>query len=190
MRLLITVLFLAVIPLVMIAQKSEKKTKVYKSWIFLYEDPYMLSGYLWNLGDSMISLVDKPAMDRYDPELMIVNIGDINEIQSRRMKSGSRGFWYGAGIGFLIGGVWGLASGDDIPTTSTHSLFGGLTYSSTKNGQSAEQKALSRGVGCALAGGVLGAIFGSVKITIPIKKSYKRYEASRESLQHYCISNK
>ena len=98
----------------------------------------------------------------------VYNYDQLRQVTVRRKASTVRGLGYGALIGFGIGAIAGLASGDD-PS-------GWFAYT-------AEQKAIVAGVLGIPVGAVIGVIAGAVAHkTFIIGGSKDNYKAMRESL--------
>ena len=148
-----------------IAQKSIQKDKSYKTWVSLDKIPFKTEGVLYEIKDlpnqdSKSVVIQKDQNNKFD--LVDFDIKNIQTIQARRKNSIGKGILLGALSGFVIGGVSGLV---------------------VANGNSESGSAFTTGVPLALVGSGMGALAGSVKITIPIFGSYANFRKSENQLK-------
>lgn len=147
------------------------KPKIYKTNILTYGKSKFIKGYLVNLSDSGVALSSSPVplnLEKNGDLFSVYNYDQLRQVTVRRKASTVRGLGYGALIGFGIGAIAGLASGDD-PS-------GWFAYT-------AEQKAIVAGVLGIPVGAVIGVIAGAVAHkTFIIGGSKDNYKAMRESL--------
>ena len=134
---------------------SNKKT--YKVTIYDQQSK-SLQGYLQNIGDSSLSLIQSPTQFGGTVKGELVHYPDISSITIKRKGSAARGAIYGAVGGFLIGVAIGLASGDDPVIPPEEDFFGlGNAFRLT-----AGQKAVGGGILLAGAGAAVGGIAGAL----------------------------
>ena len=92
------------------------KPKIYKTNILTYGKSKFIKGYLVNLSDSGVALSSSPVplnLEKNGDLFSVYNYDQLRQVTVRRKASTVRGLGYGALIGFGIGAIAGLASGDD-----------------------------------------------------------------------------
>ena len=137
-------------------------------------DGKVLKGWLYNINDSQVVLLDKiiryPKIPDWGKAMPLypVRADQIESMSLRKKNSVSKGFWIGLGTGILTGAVIGFISGDDPPCDPNEPDFIGLGYAlCSAFRQTAFEKALTGAVGLGTVGGLTGIILGSV-----IKKKF------------------
>lgn len=149
-----------------LGQSSDQtKTKDYKhyiTWVLPKDKSGVTKGYLSEVGDNLIVITNHSNQEKTE-----INFDNIKAIKFREKGIVGRGVLYGALSGFVFGGVIGFAMGDDRP--------GPVSFT-------AQEKAISLGLGLAIPGALLGALAGSAKITIPINGNSKN---QKEKLMKY-----
>jgi len=108
--------------------------------------------------------------DRF--ETIKLHINDIETVKIRRKGRIGRGVLFGALGGFALGGIIGLASGDDDPNNCFFCL-------------SAGDKALLAGIPLSIVGAGLGALIGSLKVKIPINGNISNFNRNKSKLRKY-----
>lgn len=106
--------------------------------------------------------------------LTLQNVTNIEQLKIRRKGSVGKGMLIGAGIGFFVGGVLGLAHIPDYGILVT---------------LSAEENAAAGGVVFSIPGLVIGGLIGSLRVKIPIHKNQQQYEQYKKLIARYA-SNK
>jgi len=163
------------------AQEPTQEIKIYRTWVSLNSEPFKIEGVLYEIKDSSILVSSSLVIqDYYKDRFEVTNlhINNIETIKTRRKNSIGTGALIGAAAGFAVGGLIGLASGDDPPCPQ----YSWFCFRFT-----AQEKALGAGALLAVPGTVIGAVFGSVKVTIPINGSMDRYNRNKNTLREYSI---
>lgn len=157
------------------AQDTIKRQKIYRTVIYLNDEPGTIKGVFYDIGDSTIlvsqSLVFK-GRSAYMSEIAELNIIKIKRIEIRKNSSIARGFLIGALSGLAVGGLMGLIDGDSPPTQ--------MMFSNT-----AEQKAIILGVPLGIIGAIIGGQIGTIKVKIPINGSIKTFHDNHNRLKKY-----
>ncbi|MEZ4942861.1 MAG: hypothetical protein R3D58_18465 [Saprospiraceae bacterium] len=133
-----------------------------------------LNGYLGALNEQSITLLQTGA-NRSKPALEIP-VADIDQLKFRDEKSVGRGLLYGAGIGFGLGFIVGLASGGTSPCTAGPGLCIHIPPAAA---------GLFAGLIAILPGTVIGGTIGSLRVKIPIKGRQTVYERQKDKLEQY-----
>jgi hypothetical protein len=156
---------------------TNHKSKIYKSWISSKAESYNLKCNLCKIQDSSILISNSwviSASSKINPALSKIDFNNIDVIKVRRNHKVINGLIIGTLAGFGIGALIGYASGDDPPDQIIIS-------------QTAGEKALTYGIALAIPGCILGAMFGSIKIKIPINGNYTNFKNQRNLLEKYTI---
>lgn len=163
------------------AQDAVRKPNVYRTWVTFNDRPLIKEGFLYGVEDSSILVANSLMTKYYSPndyhesELFIP---EIKTIKLRKNNSIGKGMLIGAVAGFAIGGILGIASGDDPPCNS------GMLFCYRL---SAEEKALITGLPLSLGGAGLGLILSSFKVKIPLNGSMANFNKNREILRAYAF---
>ena len=145
---------------------STNKHGIYKTWVD-FIDNSKTKGYLSDIGDSLIGIYN---LNRGETEYF--KIENINSLQFRKQGNIVKGFLWGTLAGFAIGGIIGLALGDD-PGAPDYLLF------------TAKQKGVICGILGSGAGFYIGALICTVKSKVPINGNYSNYKTQKEKLEKY-----
>lgn len=147
--------------------KQGKKDR-YKVWISKMDKSKKTSGYIFDAGDSEITIMNY----KINGGSQIIQAENINEIKLRKKGKPGNGLLKGALIGITLGAIIGFASNDDL----TLSLFN----------LGSEQKAILLGSVLSIPGAFVGLIAGhQMSLKIPIKGSRSSYDAQLEKLRLY-----
>lgn len=163
-------------------QGSKKRPKTFITWVYLGNPRGKEKGCLYSVNDSSLAVIPNVFMKQDDPremEFLLLNVNQIDKIYIRNKKSQLAGVLIGALCGLLIGGASGLAAGDDPPCSSS-------SWFCVEN--TAQQKAIIRGVPFAIAGAGIGLAIGSFKIKIPINGDVRTYKKTRKRLKAYSVN--
>ena len=165
------------------AVQTEKPKKVshiiYHCWLFgdTAFNSHVRKGFIQSVGDSgIVFSVSVKVNSFYSPsrELKFLNVSSMEKIKIRRRGGVGTGIAIGAGAGFFVGAILGVAGVTD---------YGILTS------LSAGQNALIGGILFTVPAAIIGGIAGSVRIKIPINKSQKLYKLQREKIARYITAN-
>ena len=107
-----------------------------------------------------------------------IPINSIESLKFRKKNLPGKGLLIGAISGFALGGLMGLASGDDHCDSWCFLTF------------TAEEKAVLFGVPLMVVGGFTGSILGSFRINIPLDGSQAAYKNQKNGLKKYLKSKK
>ena len=135
----------------------------YKVWVVLDENRTPIQGYLTQLKSSSLVVKTFPNRSKTNPSIVELGIQRVEVLKFRRKGKIGRGALTGAFAGLLAGFVVGTSSSDFMPATA------GL---------------LVGGAGAA-AGGIIGTIVGSVRVSIPIRGNQRLYQKRRDELKKY-----
>lgn len=105
--------------------------------------------------------------------LNVQNVVNIDQLKIRRKGSVGKGMLMGAGIGFFVGGLLGLAHIPDYGILDT---------------LSPEENAAAGGVFFSIPGLVIGGLIGSFRVKIPIHKNQQQYERYKKLIEGYASS--
>ncbi|MCI5093461.1 hypothetical protein [Phaeodactylibacter sp.] len=144
---------------------ENKPNRNYETWVHPINKAEITKGYLNEVEDSLIVISNLSGQGKRK-----IYFNEIQNIQFRQKGQIGRGFISGALTGFVIGGLAGLVQGDD--------RSGFLRFS-------AEEKAVFYGGLFAIPGGLLGALIGSAKTTIPISG---RSKGQKRKLSQYKLA--
>jgi len=149
-------------------QVSEKK-HIYKTWVISYNKSQTTKGYLRGLEESSIVISTSLDHSTIPPSSVELDIASVKTIKFRRKNKIGRSILHGAMVGFAVGGISGLMSYDpdawNIWTPAEQGLVIGTIFG--------------------VAGGLVGAMIGPIKIVIPINGSQKSYEIKKKKLSTY-----
>lgn len=157
------------------AQEPNNLKSKYKCWIY-YDSTSAysnLKGIIHSVADSGIIFATSISGNTFkedDRQLRYLEISNIEKIKIRKKGNVGRGILIGAGVGFLVGGLIGYASGDDNPGW----------FSMT-----AEAKAVALGTALSIPGMLIGGIAGATRITIPISRKQNRYKMQQAEIRSY-----
>ncbi len=127
---------------------KQVKSRKYKTWVTRIDNSSSIKGYMSEVGDSSIIISNLKNIEKQR-----IYFNDIKIIKFRRKGEIGRGVLFGALTGFAVGGLIGLASGDDK----------GYLINFT-----AGEKGLLAGTLLTIPGAIIGGLLGSIKIKIPI----------------------
>ena len=151
------------------------KKKTYKV-IIQDQQSRVHQGYLQNIGDSTLSVIQYPAHFGGTGNGDLIQYPDISSMTIKRKGNATRGAIIGALSGFLIGTIIGYASGDDPAIPANEDFFGiGNAFRLT-----AGQKAIGGGILLAGAGAVVGGVTGAlIKKKFMINGKKENFDAMR-----------
>ena len=165
------------IPFLLPAQEDTLfKPKIYKTWITM-TDNTEIRGVLYKIEDSAVLITNSLLRRDYESgnfnrtSLDFYNIGII---KTRNKNSIINRSLIGLITGAAIGGIIGLASGDDPPCSGWCIMW-----------FSAADKAGIGGTIGAISGAGIGALTGLIKIKIPINGSIQTFNTSKDRLKEY-----
>jgi hypothetical protein len=147
-------------------EKSNKKIKVYQTWIRLNNNPGTVKGILYEIGDSSVFVTESLN----NKSLHEYRFNDIELLKVRRQKSVIRGT--------IAGGIFGFGGG-----LITASAFAG------DFGYLESIVAATLGITYGIIGAGAGALIGSVKDRFPMRNSFENLKKYRRSLQDYSYIN-
>ena len=162
------------------AQNTPNKIKEYKIWITTI-DQTKVKGILYFADEKGINLFINN--EHNDSNMRFVEAQNIDVIKIRRSGRIGTGIWVGALTGFAVGGMVGLASGDDQQKTVDYGFLG--TY--THQGSSAGDKAIQSGLISSIPGAGVGAIIASKKVKIIINGNVETYKNKLNKIKSYAI---
>lgn len=162
------------------AQNTPNKIKEYKIWITTI-DQTKVKGILYFADERGINLFISKKLN--DSNMRFVEAQNIDYIRIRRSAKIGTGIWVGALTGFAVGGMVGLASGDDPEKTVNYGFLG--TY--THQGSSAGDKAMVIGLISSVPGAAVGAIIASKKVKIIINGNFETYQNKLNKIKSYAI---
>lgn len=143
-------------------ENGNKKIKVYKTWIKLNNNPQIVKGVIYEVGDSSIFVAESllyPGTTEY-------SFSNIDILKVRRDKSIYRGAIAGSAIGGGVGIATGVAlAGEAGVFTGVISIYSGFAF--------------------ALFGGGIGILAGTIKDRFPINSSFENFEKYRSPLLNY-----
>ena len=155
-------------PFILVGQKS----KPYKVWIKQMDNPTVIKGFLSSVDEYSLKIGKNiSAVD--SASVIIVDAERINLIKLRRKGRIGRGAGIGAASGVLLGGILGLADGDDEPGW----------FSATK-----EEKAVGGGILLVIPGAAVGAGVGAIKKKIEIGGNMENYRMNIAELRTYSLN--
>jgi len=116
-----------------------------------------------------------------------IDVRSIDEIKLRKNGNTGKGVLYGALAGIAVGGILGILYAS---TAEKHDEGANTLEKSFNSATSSAQtvaSAIMIGIGCIGTGIGVGAIIGSVKITIPIKGSLQQFDQNKTILNDYSV---
>jgi hypothetical protein len=151
------------------AQEVDIKNNKYKVWLSLIDKPYEVNGVLNELKDSTILLANYKTFSEFiidnNPTIEL-GISNIDLIEVRKKSRLGTSIVIGTVSGFAVGGLIGLARGDDSESTKG-------------------EKAILGGVSLAIPGALVGMLIGAVKISFPIEGSLLNFKSHKKELLKY-----
>ena len=169
MRKICFVVIVLMSPFIINAQKS----KPYKVWIDQMDNSEVIKGFLYSADDHSVQ-ISKIAKGTDSASLLIVDAKRIKQIKLRRKGKIGRGAGIGAASGVLLGGILGLADGDDEPGW----------FSATK-----EEKAVGGGILLFIPGAAIGAGIGAIKMKIVIQGNMENYSMNLDKLRACALNS-
>jgi hypothetical protein len=163
------------------AQDTSKRIKIYKTWVSMMNDPIKTTGVLYEIKDSLIVISNSFALKDYYKnrfEKTGIDVKNIELIKVRRKNNIGAGALTGLLVGFATGVMLGFMNGDDPPCSSNS--WGCIRFS-------AEAKAMMGGITFGVIGVGIGALAGSIKISIPINGSLDKYNKNKSKLRKFAI---
>ena len=151
-------------------QEKVKKVKTYKTWVSLI-DKSEIHGFLYQLKDFSIIVTNTKTDGTQE-----IDIKDIQKVKIRRKNSIGRGAVIGGVSGLIVGGIVGYMNGDDSDSISWFKM-------------SAEEKAVSTGVGFLPIGAGVDILVGTAKKKFDINGNIDNYTKNKEELRKYVIKN-
>ena len=164
------------------AQHDTLGNSDYKCKIVLTNTKYELNGEIYKTGDTSITLkkamYSEQVFNKTEFSLMPIPVTRIDYISIYKKGSAGKGLLIGGITGMFLGGLIGLASGDDKPDGPWD--FFVLT--------AGEKAGIGAVVGF-IPGALIGLAAGSSKIIIGIHGNADKYKIRRNELDHYSIKN-
>lgn len=148
------------------AQKTSKKNRLYKTWVKKTDSKTRLVGILYQVEDNKLQISNSFEQKAYDLnqfDYQDVYAHEIEKIKLRRKGNIGRGALTGIVSGFVTGALI-VGSAEELP------LLGGILLG--------------------MAGGIVGAVLGSLQIRIPINGSQQNFNANKVRLQGYSFQDK
>jgi len=180
-KVVLIILLGSVIPGVAFAQSItfNKKIKFYQTWIYQHKDTLLMKGFLYELKDSSIVVLNKFIESNHEiklDNLTEIPIKKIELIKTRNKKGISTGtvagIFCGLGLGLIAGAlIYEPANSDSEPLDR---LDKGA-------------KVVVTGIASALVGGVIGAVLGSSKYRYEINKNWNDYMLNGKSMLNKSI---
>lgn len=140
--------------------KQMKKNK-YDTWVLLKDNTSRPKGYLSEVGDNQIVISDILTSKKQS-----INLNNVDAIHFWNKERLVTGIVVGTLTGIVVGAIHGDSKGDDWLL-------------------SARQKAIGHGFLYSVPGAIIGGLFGSLKVKIPITGTGKN---QREELLKYKLS--
>lgn len=162
------------------AQNTPDKIKEYNIWITMM-DQTKVKGILYFADIKGINLYLNKK--RNDSTMRFIEAQNIDIIKIRRTGKVGTGIWVGALSGFAVGGLVGLASGDDPDKTVDYGFLGTHTHQGTSSGD----KAMVGGLFATLPGAAIGALVASKKVEIIINGNLETYKNKLNTIKKYAI---
>lgn len=135
------------------------------AWV-IFTDSSEIRGLLYSATEAGILLTSDNVNNTIDP-------AKISAIKIRRKGNVSKGAYFGAAGGAVVGFASGIISGDD----KEEDWFG-----FTK-----EEKGAMGALLLAPIGSGVGALMGTKRISIPINGNTETYRAQLATIQRYCL---
>jgi len=150
---------------------GKAKIKFYKAWIIPTNPTFEVSGILYEIKDSSISLSHSSVIEDYyvkNFETINFQINDIRTIKIRRTNNVVKGLWIGAVSGFTVGTIWGAIYGAD-------------------EGNSAAGNTIIAATQLATFGAGIGMLIGLIKVRIPINGDMNTFNLHKKRLKKYSL---
>jgi len=147
----------------------KQKTKLYKTWVTLKNNPNTLKGVLYEVKDSSILIVNSLSTIDYlskNVAVTSINFDDIELLKARRLNSIGKGVLIGSTIGFATGAFYAYTLAEGM------GIYTGIII-------------LYSGFPTAILGAGTGALFGSIKDRVPIDSDYDNFNLYRSVLEDY-----
>lgn len=157
-------------------QLKKPKWKPYRTWVTKTGKLGVANGYLRTVEDSLIVLsYNKVSKTAHNYHAQRIPVGAIKKIKFREKGKPLKGVLIGALSGFMLGGIIGLADGDD----NCDGFLGNLFC------HTAEEKAVIYGTGLAIPFALIGGIINTRKIKISINGNHDTYKQQKMKLLEY-----
>jgi hypothetical protein len=174
-KVILIILLRLIIPNATFAQSTSinKKVKYYKTWIYQHKDTLLVKGFLYELKDSSIVVLNKfiDMNQEIKPDnITEIPIKNIEIIKTRNKKGISTGIvagiFSGLGIGLIVGSA---------------------IYKPQNSSQTLEEidkgaTVIASGIFSALLGGGIGAIAGTAKSSYKINRNWNDYMLNARSM--------
>ena len=175
-KVILIVLLGSIIPIAPFAQNTSinKKAKYYHTWIYQHKDTLIIKGFLYELKDTSIVVLNKVigVNQEIEPnDLTEIPIKKIDVIKTRKKRSTSTGI----GIGLISGFGFGL-------------IAGSILYNPDKSNSQTMQhvdKGATVFVTCffsAILGAGIGALGGTAKSSYKINRNWNDYMLNANSM--------
>ncbi|MEI6695774.1 MAG: hypothetical protein WCO13_06880 [Bacteroidota bacterium] len=153
--------------------KSEKQIMIYRTWITLNNSAKKLTGVMYEIKDSAILVSNSMVRNNYlkgNFKVSEINYNTIDLVKIRSKYSIGKGALSGGIFGFALGGILGLIFSQDIFTPIP-----------------VGEKIMTGGISLGIGGALLGAVIGSMQITIPINGNIENFNKNKAQLKKYTI---
>ncbi len=175
-KVILIILLGSVIPNTTFAQNTtiNKKVRYYNTWIYQHKDTLLMKGFLYELKDSSIVVLNK-FIDRNQEikpdDLTEIQIKKIEIVKTRNKKGISTGIISGVAGGFGIGLIVGSAVYE--PGNSDSQTLEDIDKGAT---------VFASGILSAALGGGIGAILGTAKSNYKINRNWNDYMINARSM--------
>lgn len=159
-------------------QDTIQFNRAFRTWIYLYKEPKVIKGLLYNVKDSTILVSNSFKWKDYEAgnyEVTKIDFEDIRLITYRKNGIIGKSMFFGAFSGAAAGAIFGCSLGDDPP------CGGGICFRSTAKG-----KATFFGTTLGFVGLGLGAL-SAIKIRIRIRGDYGKFNKDKKRIKKRSI---
>jgi hypothetical protein len=167
---------------------SPDKRKGGQTWISTYETEQLISGVLYEIQDSSVTVstrsISRPGLPG-KVNMTKLDIRSIDVIKLRKNGSVGQGILYGAISGLVVGGALGILYASSVKKSDAGANDLEKSFNSTASSLAIAGTSILIGIGCIGTGIGIGALIGSAKITIPINGSRKQFDQNRSLLEGY-----
>ena len=171
---------------------SPDKRKNYQTWISTYETSRPITGVLYEIEDSAVTLSSRNFSRNGSPgkvDMTKLDVRSIDVITLRKNGNIGQGILYGAISGLIVGGALGIVYATSVERHEEGANDLEKSFNSMASSLQTIGTSVLIGIGCIGTGMGVGAIIGSAKITIPINGSKEQFNRNKSVLKDYSVKS-
>jgi hypothetical protein len=184
----ISICCLCIIQTIQAQTGSPEKRKGCQTWISTYESDRPINGVLYETQDSSVTVSTRSISRPGSPgkvNMTKLDVRSIDVIKIRQNGNVGQGVLYGAISGLVVGGAMGILYASSVKKSDAGGNDFEKSLNSTLSSAAIAVTSVLIGIGCIGTGIGVGAIIGSVKVSIPIHGSQEQFNLNKSMLNDY-----